>query len=366
MSTSPSKLPLELQGSRGFVDWLEQQQVSLAFTTYQAGKLFLIGRNPHHRLAGFERSFPRCMGLYSDGQTMWMSSLYQLWRLENTLLPGQWDGEFDRLYVPQVGYTTGDIDIHDVSVNNRGEAVFVNTLFSCLATPSPRFSFTPVWRPPFVDKLVPEDRCHLNGLAMIDGEPRYVTACSQSNVVEGWRSQRRSGGVVVDVVSGEVVCEGLSMPHSPRWIDGELWLLNSGTGELGRVDLSEGRFEPVAFCPGYARGLAVCGDYLVVGTSKCRQERTFGDLPLQDNLTKRGGAATCGIYVIHRATGEIVHWLRLEGVVEELYDIVVLPGCRRPRAVGFKTSEIQHMVWLETEEGRTERYVAKTLPGVDK
>jgi len=355
VATSPPQL--ELTCSRLFTSWLEQQQISLAFTTYQAGKLFLIGRKAGNQLAGFERTFPRCMGMWSDGQTLWLSSLYQLWRLENTLLPGQTDGDFDRLYVPQVGYTTGDIDVHDVAVDRTGQVVFANTLFSCLSTTNERYSFQPLWQPPFLSSLVPEDRCHLNGLAMDEGVPKYVTVCSQADIVEGWRQQRVGGGCVIDVTNNQVVCEGLTMPHSPRVIDGELWLLESGTGFLGRVDCQRGKFEPVVFCPGYARGLTFVGKYALVGLSQCRQERTFAGLPLEKNLSDRKGEAMCGVLVIDRQAGTIVHWLRVAGLIEELYDVAVLPGARRPKALGFKTDEIRHVVWLESD-GQTQRYVA--------
>ncbi len=299
------------------------------------------------------------MGMWSDGQTIWVSSLYQLWRLENALLPGQSDGEFDRLYIPQVGYTTGDIDVHDIGVSATGEPVFANTLFSCLATASTQYSFKPLWQPPFVSELVPEDRCHLNGLAMQDGRPRYVTVCAQTDVAEGWRAQRSGGGVVVDVDSGEIVCEGLSMPHSPRLINGELWLLDSGSGYLGRVDLACGKFEPMTFCAGYARGLAVTGHYALVTTSKCRQERTFSDLPLEDNLSRCRSQAMCGVLVVDLTTGEVVHWLQVNGVVEELYDVVVLPATRRPKALGFKTDEIQYVVLMPGKDGALQRYMAQ-------
>ena len=148
-SAQPPKF--DLTASRQFTAWLHEQRISLAFTTYQAGKLFLIGLGPDGKLSIFERTFNRCMGMWSNGQTIWMSSLYQLWRFENVLEPGQTapDG-YDRLFVPQVGYTTGDIDVHDVSVDDGGRVVFVNTLFSCLATMSQTDSFVPLWKPPFI------------------------------------------------------------------------------------------------------------------------------------------------------------------------------------------------------------------------
>jgi uncharacterized protein (TIGR03032 family) len=331
---------LRISHSRHLAAWLAQQDVSIAFTTYQAGKLFLIGRNPRGRLSVFERTFHRCMGLCVTATGLWMSSLYQLWRFENALVPGQARDGFDRLYVPQVGYTTGDVDIHDIAVDDAGGVVFVNTLFSCLARPSESESFVPVWRPPFITKLAAEDRCHLNGLAMDGHRPRFVTVASRSDVAAGWRDRRASGGCVIDVASGEVIAAGLSMPHSPRWYRGRLWLLNSGTGHFGFVDLAHGRFEPLAFCPGYLRGLAFSGGFALVGLSKCRANRTFSGLELDQNLTARDAKARCGLMVIDLRSLDIVHWLAIEGVVEELYDVAIVPQAVRPMAVGFKTDEI--------------------------
>jgi uncharacterized protein (TIGR03032 family) len=130
--------------------------------------------------------------------------------------------------------TTGDLNVHDVVVaatpEGQEQLVFVNTLFSCLATLSDRHSFKLLWKPPFISKLAPEDRCHLNGLAVVAGQPRYVTSFSRTDTREGWRDNRLESGCVTDVLSGEVVATGLTMPHSPRFYQGKLWLLNSGTG----------------------------------------------------------------------------------------------------------------------------------------
>ena len=217
------------------------------------------------------------MGLWATERTLYLSSLYQLWRFENALEIGQSYNGYDRLFVPQLGYLTGDLDIHDLVIDNSGRLVFVNTLFSCLATVSEEHSFIPLWQPPFISKLAAEDRCHLNGLALREGKPRYVTAVSQSDVAEGWRDRRVDGGCVIDVQSKEVILSELSMPHSPRWYRETLWLLNSGTGELGYVDLETGKFEPVTFCPGYLRGLAFQGDFALVGVSKPREKITSFD-----------------------------------------------------------------------------------------
>jgi uncharacterized protein (TIGR03032 family) len=219
--------------------------------------------------------------------------------------------------------------------------VFVNTLFGCLATVSDRHSFVPLWKPPFSSKLAAEDRCHLNGLALENGRPAYVTAVSRSDVADGWRERRRDGGCVIDVRTNEIVATGLSMPHSPRVYRDQLWLLDSGTGYFGKVDRATGKFERLTFCPGYLRGLSFVGDYAVVGLSLSRENRTFQGLALDDNLKSHDAEAHCGLCVIDLRSGDLVHWLWIQGVVRELYDVVVLPGARRPSALGFKTDEIR-------------------------
>jgi uncharacterized protein (TIGR03032 family) len=344
---------VEASVSRDFPGWLAEQRVGLAFSTYQAGKLFLIGQSPKGTISVFERTFNRCMGLCATEQSLWMSSLYTLWRFENALAAGENYQGYDRLYVPRVGYTTGDLDIHDIVVEDSGRVVFVNTKFNCLATVSERFSFTPLWRPAFVSKLAAEDRCHLNGLAAVPGErgvsaPRYyVTAVADSDVVDAWRDRRADGGVVVEVREDRIVARGLSMPHSPRWYRGRLWLHNSGTGFFGHMDLECGEFVPLTFCPGYLRGLAFVGNYAVVGLSRPRHDKTFGGLQLEDNLKQRKAEARCGLHVIDLASGDTVHWLRLEGMVSELYDVVALPGAVRPMALGFKSDEIQRLLRVD-------------------
>ncbi len=179
--------------------------------------------------------------------------------------------------------------------------------------------------------------------------PRYVTAVSKSDVADGWRDRREGGGVVVDVVTDEIITEGLSMPHSPRLhadFPGKLWLVNSGTGFLGYVDLSSGKFEEVAFLAGYARGMAFAGPYAVVSLSTCRENRTFSDLPLDENLRERDAEPRCGLQVIDLRTGESPHWVRMSGLLQELYDVVALPEVVRPMALGFKTDEIRRMLRL--------------------
>lgn len=322
--------------------------MGLAFTTYQTNRLFLVGVAESGSLAVFERRFDRPMGLWATPERLYMNTRWQLWELDDALPPGETYEGADRLYVPRRAHTTGDLDVHDIALDGDGRVIFVNTAYSCLATLSERYSFRPLWHPPFISRLAPEDRCHLNGLAMDEGRPAYVSAVSRSDVAAGWRDRRHDGGVVIDVRTNEIVAADLSMPHSPRVHRGRLWVLSSGTGELGCIDRATGRFEPVAFCPGYARGLAFRGDYAILGLSKPRRERAFSGLALDDRLREKDAEARCGIWVVELTSGTIAHRLELEGVVVELYDVQVIDGVRRPKALGFKSDEIERLITIDT------------------
>ncbi len=337
----PTPARIEVTTSRMFNSWLAGQRASLVLSTYQTGKIFLIGLQPDGRLSIFERTLERIMGMYATAGTIHVSTLYQIWRFRNVLKPGETFQGYDAVYVPRESRVTGDVDIHDIVVDDAGRVIFTNTLFNCLATLDDDHNVRPLWRPPWISKMAPEDRCHLNGLAMRGGRPRYATAVSRSDVNDGWRDRRRDGGVVIDIDSNEIVCDGLSMPHSPRWYNQTLWLINSGTGFFGRVNLNKGEFEPLVFLPGYARGLAFLGDWAVIGLSQQRENRTFQELELEDNLKQRDAEARCGLLIVDLRTFDAPHWLRFGGVVKELYDVGVLPGIIRPMAVGFKTDEVR-------------------------
>ncbi len=336
-----------LTTSRGFTSWLARVGGSIAFTTYQAGKIFFVGLKPDGSQSIHERTFARCMGLAvsDDTRTLLLATHYQLYRFDNILPPGQATAEkSDAVYVPRQSWITGDLDAHDVAFGADGKPIFVNTAFNCLATVAEGASFKPVWKPPFISKIAPEDRCHLNGMAMENGRPRYVTAVSRSDVVDGWRDKRADGGVVVDVTTNKIVCSGLSMPHSPRLHGGKLWLLNSGAGEFGFVDLTTEKFVAVAFCPGYARGLSFAAGHAIIGLSLARENRTFQGLTLDAALAAKGTEARCGLIIVDLGTGDTSAWIRLEGVVRELYDVAFIQGARQPSAIGFKTDEITRLI----------------------
>jgi uncharacterized protein (TIGR03032 family) len=343
-SYGDSAPPYRFEASAGFADFLLDCRISLALTTYQVGKLFLVGTGSDRQLVVTERSFARCLGVAAAGSSLFLAGLHEIIRFENVLSPGQIMEGCDAIYVPKVSWYTGDVFAHDIGVTASGRPLFVNTLFSCLATVDDVSSFRPVWQPPFISRLTPEDRCHLNGLAMDQGQPRFVTAAGATDTARGWRDGRVGSGVLLDVASGETVAHGLTMPHSPRLHEGRLYLANAGTGELVCVDLYDGRFEPVAFCPGFVRGLALVGPYALIGLSLPRQHRDFSGLPLDDRLKAENRQADCVMQVIDLRTGAVVHWLRIGGVVREFYDVTILPGIRMPMPVGFAGGQINTFI----------------------
>ncbi|PCJ33960.1 MAG: TIGR03032 family protein [Cellvibrionales bacterium] len=337
--------------SGGLVAQLAKLNISIAFTSYQSGVLYLVGRNHEGGINIHQTGLPKPMGLcLDDNGGLTMTGGYQIMRFENILESDQQiNNNFDACYVPRIVHVTGHLDAHDVGINTDGNPVFVNTRFNCLATVSSKHSFDMLWKPDFISALIDEDRCHLNGLAMEDGEPRYVTAVSRSDTVDGWRDRRADGGIVIDVQTNQVICTGLSMPHSPRMHKGQLWLLNSGTGELGVVKVDDdgvGSFEPKAFCPGFLRGLAFHGNLALVGLSKPRYKR-FEGLALDQKLKDADSEPWCGVQIINLETGACIDWLRIDGDITELYDLEVIPGFATPMAVPPESPEAASLVTFE-------------------
>jgi len=333
--------------SRGFNAWLRTHRLSLAFTSYQTGQLFLVGSHANGTVSFNQQSFSRAMGVCWRPGRLYLGSLSQLWRLENMLRPGELGNKaFDAVLVPRNAQTIGDVDIHEVGVDRDGRVIFVNTKYSCLATLDLTHSFKPIWKPAFISKLAPEDRCHLNGMAMADGEVRYVTAVSRSDVLSGWRERRHEGGVLIDVRDDRIVTDQLSMPHSPRVVGDQIYVLDSGRGQIVRIDPESGEKTDIAFCPGFLRGMAIHHGHAIVTVSKPR-DGTFKGLLLDGELKKRDAEAWCGVMVVNLATGDIVEWIRLEGHITEMFDVATMPGLACPMAVGPQTAEIQSTITFD-------------------
>ena len=349
----PAPVEFRYTQSESFVDLLGELRASLLVSTYQANKLLAV-RAQGQGLSTLVRTFDRPMGLAVKDSRLALGTRKEVWFLRNApdIAPQvEPAGMHDACYLPRSSHVTGDIGIHEMAwgdtrsqesgVRSQGveaELWMVSTRFSCLATLDPDYSFVPRWRPPFISALAAEDRCHLNGLALVDGQPKYVTALGTTDVRDGWRADKPHGGCIIDIPTGEFVTRGLSMPHSPRWHDGRLWVLESGTGGVVQVDRATGQRETIARLPGFTRGLALAGRYAFVGLSKIRATSAMDGVP----LAERRDQLQCGIAVVDLARGELVASLEFQTAVEEIFDVQLLPGLRFPEVIGFQHDAIHH------------------------
>lgn len=296
--------------------------ISLAVSTYQAGHV-IIARPDGEALNTHFRRFLRPMGMATRPGQLALGTAQEILEFRDmTTVARKLEppGRHDACYLPRDRHITGYIDVHEMAYGGE-ELWFVNTRFSCLCTLDRAHSFVPRWRPPFVSALSPGDRCHLNGVALVEGRPRYVTAMGTTDVQEGWRENKVHGGVVMEVDSGQIIASGLCMPHSPRWYRDRLWILESGDGSIGTVDPGSGRYHPVARLGGFTRGLAFYGPLAFIGLSQVRETATFSGLPLTERLSER----ICGVSVVHLGSGEEIAFVRFEDAVQEIFAVVVLP-----------------------------------------
>lgn len=333
--------------SSGLVHWLAANNTSLALSSYQSGKFYLIGRNPKGGLLVDERLYQHAMGIAVANKRIFLATQTALVDLVSALSGNERANEiYDACFVPRRVNIIGAVDAHDVGIDKNGDPVFVITKYNCLAQLSASHNFKPIWKPPFISKLVAEDRCHLNGLAMEDGEPAYVTAVSKSDTIDGWRDRRADGGVVIDVKRNEVIASGFSMPHSPQIYRGQLYVLNSGTGELMQIDRETGEKHPIAFCPGFVRGLSFINGYAIIGLSRPRYQR-FEGLALDDKLRAADSEAWTGIQIVNLSTGSVAEWFRIDGAVAEIYDTAVVPEVICGMSLGLGAGELATFVTHE-------------------
>jgi uncharacterized protein (TIGR03032 family) len=326
-SADPAPSPFASASTSTFGQALEQSASSLLVSTYQTHRL-VCARMAGGSLNTHFRAYDKPMGIATAPGRIALGTRTEVWDLRDMpeaaakLEPL---GGHDACYLVRNRHVTGDIAVHDLAFAG-GELWLVATAFSCLATLDGAHSFVPRWTPSFITSLAPEDRCHLNGLAVRDGRVAQVTALGVTDEPGGWRSGKATGGVLVDVATSEVAIAGLSMPHSPRWHDGRLWLLESGTGSLCIADLDGGSVQVVAELPGFTRGLAFIDGIAFVGLSQIRESTTFGNLPLTRRLRERQS----GVWMVDLHTGEIIGFLRFDDLVQEIFDVAVLRGIRFP------------------------------------
>jgi uncharacterized protein (TIGR03032 family) len=342
--------PLRSVHTQNFANILDQLNISLVVSTYQAGKLVVL-RADGDQLNTHFRVFPKPMGIAVNRHKLALGCNDRIWSLRNVPAAAaklQPTGKHDACYLPQRCHITGNINIHELEWGGQGavprmnsgactrrqndsELWFVNTNFSCLCTLDQEYSFVPQWRPNFVTALTPEDRCHLNGLAMVNHQPKYVTALGESNTTGGWRENKAYGGILIDVENDEIIARGLSMPHSPRWYNNQLWVLESGLGNISVCDVNTGKLQTLSTLPGFTRGIDFCGSLAFIGLSQVRETAVFSGIPLTEKLNER----ICGVWVVNLETGKTIAFLKFEDAVQEIFAVKVLPDIRFPEIIDW-------------------------------
>ncbi len=322
-----SPKPFELEYPPQFAELLHKLNISLAISTYQAGKVVLLSAFDKDRLIQLPRTFENAMGMAIKDEKIAIATGKKVEILKNSpnlahIYPSK-PNVYDAIYMPRTSYHTGYLALHDMAFLND-KLVAVNTLFSTLSYIDDNQSFTPFWQPPFITDLMPEDRCHLNGLAIENGEIKYVTALGTTDTAQGWREDKLKGGVLMEYPSGKIILSGLSMPHSPRIYNGKLYLLNSAQGELIEVNPETETYKVIVNLGGFARGMDIVGDYLFIGVSKLRHNsQVFRDLPIAKT-------SFAGVIAVHLPYKAVVAKVSYKMSVDEIYDVKVLHNKIRP------------------------------------
>ena len=350
---APKHRKVNYEFSQNLADLLLNHNLTVLVSTYQAGKLAVVGALNDAIALGFH-NFDRPMGVATNAtrDRLAVAARDRIWMLKNVpdvarnLSP---ETQYDDCWLTRSALVTGEIQAHELSW--CGDELWVgNTLFSCLCNPHPNFSFVPRWRPPFISQLAPEDRCHLNGLACQNGHPKFVTAMAETDSAGGWRENKISTGCVIDVDSGETVARGFAMPHSPRLHNQKLWLLDSGRGSLVCLDPGSGEAEVVGRFPGYTRGLTIVGNLAFVGLSKIRETSTFGGVTIAEEQQR----LKCGVAVMDLARGSLVGQFEFKSGVDEIFDVSVLTNARMAAMRGpFAHDDGEQTIWVVPPESES-------------
>ncbi|MBQ4864278.1 TIGR03032 family protein [Pseudoalteromonas sp. MMG013] len=344
---------------------LAQLGISLLATSYHSQRLIVV-RSQVGKLETKLKAFPRPMGLYADDNRITLGTLNQVIDFKKTksghraIIDGEFDNyealpsklqdselkeltqfryelseqvqsvkSADSLFVERASLSTGLINAHDIAWGTEGLWV-VNSVFSCLCKLSPDYSFVAAWRPEFISELKPDNRCHLNGMAMLDGIPRYATAFSESDTAEGWRDEIGSHGVLIDVVENKIVKAGISMPHSPRCHLGKVYYCASGDGAIHVYDPEADTTRVLAELPGFTRGMTFFGDLMIVGTSTLRTSDGKMNFTGNERLL---GENQCGIWLLDINNGKVISCLTFSGDVKQIYDIAIVTSSTAPEVL---------------------------------
>jgi uncharacterized protein (TIGR03032 family) len=364
-TTTPPSLQavsVDYEYSRNLPALIEELQLSIVVSTYQAGRLVSIGSAGGELQVGFSH-MPQAMGLTRTPTGLAVCSHERVWSLEaNREIASSINPEagHDIAFLARSCHLTGPVMAHDLVWCN-GELLLVNTLFNCVAAIGGPWSFKPRWQPPFISELSPEDRCHLNGLALNADStaPAFATALGERNTAASWRDTKTTGGCLIDIQANRVVVQGMAMPHSPRLHRDQLLWLHSGEGTLMATDPNQlnatesplpwqEASDTIVELPGFTRGLDCWGDLAVVGVSKIRETAVFGGLPLEQRLADRH----CGIALVNLRERQLVAWLWFKSGVEEIFSVSFLPGWRNPVLIGPDADIDQRpAIWLVEPSG---------------
>lgn len=340
--------PFSLTFSPQLPELMSQLNATIAVSTYQAGKVIFISPKNNEYLVQLPRNFSKAMGIavHEDGRKLAVATKDEVVVFANSpQLASHYPAKpqtYDAMFMPRATFHTGAVDIHDLDWGGE-ELYAVNTAFSCIIKIDQNYSFTPVWKPPFISKMTSEDRCHLNGMAMHNEKPKYVSAFNTGDSHQSWREEVTTGGIIMDVGSNEFVARNLPMPHSPRLVNGELLVLFSATGEFVRIDQATGKHDVICKLDGFVRGMDVYGDYAFIGLSRLRKNSsTFSKLEIADKANK------AGIAVVHIPTGARVGEINYLTSVDEIYDVQLLANMVRPNILN--TMKPDYKLGLDTPQ----------------
>jgi hypothetical protein len=198
--------------SQELPELLEQLELSVLLSTYQAGRVVSVGSHQGELRLGFSH-FDQAMGLCRTASGIAVGTRDGIWSLPANreiaahIKP---EGEHDIAFLARSCHHSGPLMGHGLAWGSD-RLWLVSTLFNGLVTIKGDWSFLPQWQPPFISGWAAGDRCHLNGLALAeDGSaPAYVTALGETDTENGWREHKTTGGCLIQVPSGPVVLRGL-------------------------------------------------------------------------------------------------------------------------------------------------------------
>ena len=352
---------------------LKALNISLAVTSYQTHRLIFI-RSDGETIDTYFKTFQRPMGIYADSNRLTLGTFSQVLEFKrcDDLLMKIKNGDLDNtdamprkllekdkekmqaliekrkqeleevkksdtLFLSRAALTTGMINIHDIAWGTEGLWV-VNSTFSCLSTLSTSFSFIAKWKPHFISEIIAEDRCHLNGMALKDGKPKYVTTFNKFNTRDSWTKCDKHDGTLMDVDTNEILIDGLIMPHSPRYNNGKVYVCDSGTGKILQYDPENGELTEIIKLQGFTRGLTFYGPLMFVGLSQSRAS----DIKKPAPITKEYEETYSGIWIINLKNYQEIAYIKFEGDVHQIYDIAIIPDALYPSLINIEDSLIRH------------------------